>query len=251
MKTLFPMLVLFSCAVSSLAAGTDYSVVSVGPHHRVWQQVVPSTDARGRASYTTNSYVELASGMYRQDPRSGQYVECNAAIGLGAGIAIGKSIQFADTLIYGGEVNATRSTVSRLLHAIYGADDLWKMAKGIPIAEAEIEAQKAGAVLLKGSRLRGTRVPPGTNKIVVSPSDLKNGEMNRIMLAEEIQHVWDGAAEAATAARNLGRTLEEFHAEVFGRVMQNWKSGQLKFLTAEDIDVIEKQMIPFLSRRVL
>jgi hypothetical protein len=49
----------------------------------------------------------------------------------------------------------------------------------------------------------------------------------------------------------MGRTREEFHGEVFERVVENWKAGKLQFLSAEDIEIIEKQLIPFYKRRVL
>jgi hypothetical protein len=65
--------------LSSITAG-DYSVVERGPNHRVVQQVVSSTDALGRLSYTTNSYVELASGLHFQDPKSGNWIESQEVI---------------------------------------------------------------------------------------------------------------------------------------------------------------------------
>jgi hypothetical protein len=65
--------------LSSTAAG-DYSVTERGPNHRVLQQVVSSTDALGRLSYTTNSYVELASGLHFLDPQTGQYAESQEVI---------------------------------------------------------------------------------------------------------------------------------------------------------------------------
>jgi hypothetical protein len=110
MKTLIPVMVLFSCAVSSLAAAPDYSVVERGPNHRVFQQVVSSTDARGRVLYTTNSYTELSSGMHFQDPRSGQWIESQEVIESFPGGAIARQGQvqmiFANDLATAGAIDA-------------------------------------------------------------------------------------------------------------------------------------------------
>ena len=56
--------------LSSITAG-DYSVVERGPNHRVFQQVVSSTDALGRLSYTTNSYVDVLASPSRAAPCRG------------------------------------------------------------------------------------------------------------------------------------------------------------------------------------
>jgi len=40
-----------------------FAVSERGPHHRVWSRVTAEIDAKGRAQYRTNSYVELATGM--------------------------------------------------------------------------------------------------------------------------------------------------------------------------------------------
>src|SRR5689334_18632567 len=53
----------------------SYSVSERGPHHRVWQKVVTTTDEQGKVSVSTNqAYVELAGGMHYQNA-SGQWIE--------------------------------------------------------------------------------------------------------------------------------------------------------------------------------
>ena len=48
----------------SLPLGTTApTVVETGPHHRTWQTVKVGLDQRGQQVMTTNSYVELATGM--------------------------------------------------------------------------------------------------------------------------------------------------------------------------------------------
>lgn len=175
----------------------------------------------------------------------------NTALGLGIGVSIGKLAQLADNLIYGGEIARSGTSVRRMLHAVFSADDLWKVSGGLPWSLAQSEVALAGAQLARGSRIAGSRNIPGSKKIVISASDVVNGEVNRIMLAEEIQHVWDGSSHQATRAIRMGRTLEEFHAEVFERVVANWEAGKLKFLVPEDIEVLKSHIIPFLKRRVL
>ena len=52
---------------AAAAPSTNYSIVSLGPNHRVWRQAVPvSTNQQGQLAYRTNSYTELATGLYHQ-----------------------------------------------------------------------------------------------------------------------------------------------------------------------------------------
>ena len=42
--------------------GSAYAVTERGPHHRVWQRVVTTTNLAGEAVNATNSYTEIATG---------------------------------------------------------------------------------------------------------------------------------------------------------------------------------------------
>jgi len=45
------------------SATTGPVAVDAGPHHRTWQTVKVTLDDRGQQVSTTNSYVELVTGM--------------------------------------------------------------------------------------------------------------------------------------------------------------------------------------------
>lgn len=109
MKTLIPILVLILSAAFGSASGLDYAVVERGPHHRVWQRVVPFTDALGRVSYLTNSYTELATGLHYQDPKSGQWRESQEIIEGFPGGAVARQGQvqmiFANDLATAGAID--------------------------------------------------------------------------------------------------------------------------------------------------
>jgi len=55
------------------------------------------------------------------------------------------------------------------------------------------------------------------------------------MLAEEIQHGLDRVKNEAGNALRRGLTNEQFHREVFERIIKNYESGVLNFLTEADI----------------
>ena len=124
MKTLIPVIILFSGVVSCLAAGADYSVVERGPHHRVWQRATPSTVALGRAAYTTNSYIELASGMHYQDPKTGQWLESQEVIEGFPGGAVARQGQhrviFANDLATAGAIDMQTPDGKRLTSHVLG-----------------------------------------------------------------------------------------------------------------------------------
>jgi hypothetical protein len=141
MKTLIPAIVLFSCAVSCLAMGADYAVVERGPHYRVWQRVVPSADALGRASYTTNSYIELASGMHYCDPQSGQWMESQEVIEGYPGGAVARQGQhkviFANDLATAGAIDMQTPDGKRLTSHVLGLS-YFDAATGTNVLIAEV-----------------------------------------------------------------------------------------------------------------
>jgi hypothetical protein len=124
MKRLLPVLALLLAASLSPAAGPDYSVVERGPHHRVWQGVVTSTDELGQVSYITNCYTELATGMHYQDPKTGQWVESQEIIESFPGGAIARHGQhqviFANDLATPGAIDMQTPDGKRLTSHVLG-----------------------------------------------------------------------------------------------------------------------------------
>lgn len=59
-------------------------------------------------------------------------------------------------------------------------------------------------------------------------------------LAEEIQHGLDRAGREASRAVRRGLSNEEFHAEVFERIIERHRAGGYQFLTAEDIAAFQQ-----------
>lgn len=84
--------------------------------------------------------------------------------------------------------------------------------------------------------------------MVIGRDKLRNGEVNVIELAEEIQHGLDKATgEAGRFLRKHSRSglspdriNELFHVEHFKRIIKNWQSGGFSFLSAEDIAGIRR-----------
>ena len=76
--------------------------------------------------------------------------------------------------------------------------------------------------------------------MVIAKSDLKNGLVNRIELAEEIQHGLDKPTREASKAIRRGLTNEQFHAELFGRILKNYAKGRFQFLTIDDLAALRK-----------
>src|SRR2546426_935536 len=60
--------------VSLPAVPTSPVSVDAGPHHRTWQTVKVTLDDRGQQVATTNSYVELATGMNVWSETEGTWV---------------------------------------------------------------------------------------------------------------------------------------------------------------------------------
>jgi len=81
MKTIFSLAVatalcspLLNPQVSIPAVTTGPVSVDAGPHHRTWQTVKVTLDERGQQVATTNSYVELATGMNVWSETEGTWV---------------------------------------------------------------------------------------------------------------------------------------------------------------------------------
>ncbi len=111
-------------------------------------------------------------------------------------------------------------------------EDYWELSGGIAIEEARRSAASHGFNLEIGrlSRFENLR-----NAVVIARADLRDGKVNRVLLAEEIQHGLDRATDEASRSARRGATLNEFHADVFERVVRNSKAGRFGFLTADDL----------------
>src|SRR6266516_2651615 len=100
MKPLFSLVVAtalcalsVSAQISSPAATTGPVSVDAGPHHRTWQNVKVEHDELGQQVTTTNSYVELATGMNVWSATEGKWVAASDEIELVDGGAIAARTQ--------------------------------------------------------------------------------------------------------------------------------------------------------------
>lgn len=115
--------------------------------------------------------------------------------------------------------------------------DYWKVSGGISLDKAKACALKEGFGFEVG---RQSRFENARNAVVIAKSDLKNGQVNRIELAEEIQHGLDRPTREASKAIRRGLTNEQFHAELFGRILGNHAKGRFQFLTVGDLGALRK-----------
>jgi hypothetical protein len=115
--------------------------------------------------------------------------------------------------------------------------DFWKISGGVTEQEAAAIAKAEGFGFEVG---RVSRFENARNAVVIAKGDLEKGLVNRLELAEEIQHGLDRASNAAGRAIRRGLSNEEFHAEVFERIVARYKAGGYQFLTADDIKALEK-----------
>src|SRR5205809_5114690 len=74
--------------VKPVESSTAPTVVETGPHHRTWQTVKVGLDQRGQQVATTNSYVEVATGMNVFSEAEGRWVPASDEIELVNGGAI-------------------------------------------------------------------------------------------------------------------------------------------------------------------
>jgi hypothetical protein len=74
--------------------------------------------------------------------------------------------------------------------------------------------------------------------VIIRKADVRDGKVNRILLAEEIQHGLDRATHEASRAIRRGLTNEQFHAELFQRILDGQGAGKFPFLTADDLTAL-------------
>ncbi len=115
-------------------------------------------------------------------------------------------------------------------------DDYSSFAGTVSIEEAKAIARAHGFSLEIGRASRFERA----RGVVIGSKDLQNGGVNRVLLAEEIQHGLDRATHAASRALRRGLTNEEFHVELFRRVLAGHKKGIFSFLTTDDLLGLQK-----------
>jgi hypothetical protein len=109
---------------------------------------------------------------------------------------------------------------------------------GISTDTAEGIVKAEGFNFRVGSALRGSRFDWRSNTVFISRADIQGGQVNRIMLSEEIQHGLDGATSQASKSIYQGLSNEQFHAQLFQRILSNNAKGMFQFLTQEDLDMI-------------
>lgn len=124
-------------------------------------------------------------------------------------------------------------------------EDYWQYSGGVTVAEARAIAETYGFPLEIGriSRFDNAR------GVVVGRADLQDGLVNKLLLAEEIQHGLDRATSEASRAVRRGLNAEEFHAEVFQRILQGSEQGRFSFLTVDDVRALRALIQRLGSRR--
>lgn len=90
---------------------------------------------------------------------------------------------------------------------------------------------------------RQSRFENARDSVIIGRGNLQEGLVNRMELAEEIQHGLDRAAHQANRAIRRGLSLEEFHAELFERIIEYYKTGGHPFLTPEDITAFQEAIM--------
>ena len=110
--------------------------------------------------------------------------------------------------------------------------DYWNISGGI-------SQQEAGAIVIaEGFEFelgRISRFENARNAVVIAKTDLQNELVNRVLLAEELQHGHDRQTHQAAKAIRRGLSNDEFHAELFQRLVERCRAGELSFLTENDI----------------
>jgi len=87
---------------------------------------------------------------------------------------------------------------------------------------------------------RQSRFENARHCVVIGRGNLQEEMVNRMELAEEIQHGLDRATHEASRAIRRGLSNEEFHAELFERIIERHKAGGHPFLTPEDIGAFQE-----------
>lgn len=158
-----------------------------------------------------------------------------SSLGYGVGVAFNRGAKVLSSLQFGrGAVRG--ASVSRRLFALLGKESYWRHAGGITAPAARAIAASHGFALEIG---RFSRFENARNAVIIGRQDLVGDEINRIMLAEEIQHGLDRATSEASQAIKRGLDNIEFHVEVFHRIIDNYQRGYFPFLTGEDIQGLQ------------
>ena len=138
---------------------------------------------------------------------------------------------------------APNTGLGRSLNSLY--DDYWKFSKGIDVDDAKALAKAEGFSFEIG---RTSRFENARDAVIIGKNKLRDGKVNLVELAEEIQHGLDRVTSEAgrflRRHKNSGlspeRINELFHVEHFKRIIANWDAGKFQFLSADDIAAIRK-----------
>jgi hypothetical protein len=123
--------------------------------------------------------------------------------------------------------------------------DYWSHGGGVSWGDARAIAMRFGFGFDAASNAAGSRFDNRRMSVLIAPNDRRGELVNRIMLAEEIQHGLDKPTkEAGRFAREnpdlAGDALvAAFHVAVFKRMLKNAADGLFDFLTVDDIAGIE------------
>jgi hypothetical protein len=115
--------------------------------------------------------------------------------------------------------------------------DYWEIAGGISQEEAKAIAAAEGFGFELG---RISRFENARNAVVIAKPNLQNDMVNRVLLAEELQHGHDRQRHEAARAIQRGLSNVEFHVELFERLLQHHRTGGFAFLSSDDIQGIIK-----------
>jgi hypothetical protein len=124
-------------------------------------------------------------------------------------------------------------------------ENYWAFSRGISVEEAKQIANAHGF----GFRLgRNSYFDNDSNSVFIGRNKLRDGQVNLIELAEEIQHGLDRASSEASrfirryeaSGYSAERLRDLFHVEHFERIIRNWEEGMFPFLSGQDIADIKK-----------
>lgn len=114
-------------------------------------------------------------------------------------------------------------------------NDYWEHSGGIAISDAEKIVKASGFNFEIGY---ASRFEPARNAVIIAAKDLKNQLVNRILLAEEMQHGLSKLTAEADAAILRAAGNERYHAIVFQRILDAYQKGAFAFLTPQDVSAI-------------
>lgn len=113
---------------------------------------------------------------------------------------------------------------------------------GMSWDDAKAIVESHGFGFDRAARTSGSRFDRKLGAVKISPADMQKGMVNKVMLAEEIQHGLDGATSAAGRAIRQGKTNEQFHTEVFQRILDSHAGGGFQFLDKTDVSAMQKMI---------